>query len=66
MKMTIVLIVLILTKPASAEDWTQLAGNERQCNWNETGIMQKFPADGLKPTWTVPIGSGLFRTRRIQ
>ena len=51
-------LLLIPGAPASAEDWTQWAGNDRQCNWNETGILDKFPADGLKPTWSVPIGSG--------
>jgi len=58
MKTTIVLIVLVLFESASAEDWTQWAGNNRRCIWNETGILEKFPADGLKPTWSVPIGSG--------
>ncbi len=58
MKTTIVLIVLVLVNLASAEDWTQWAGNERRCIWSETGILEKFPVDGLQPTWSVPIGSG--------
>ena len=52
------LIVLFATGIASADDWTQWAGNDRQCNWNETGILNKFPSGGLKPAWSVPIGSG--------
>lgn len=58
MKTMVILILIIFTQFTSAEDWTQWAGNDRQCNWNETGIVRKFPTDGLKPTWTVPIGSG--------
>ena len=58
MKTTIVLMVLIVVGSAAAGDWTQWAGNERQCLWQETGILEEFPADGLKVTWSVPIGSG--------
>ena len=59
MKTTIASIVLVLlVGSASAEDWTQWAGNDRLCIWNETGILEKFPTGGLKPTWSVPIGSG--------
>jgi len=54
----LILLLLITVASALAEDWTQWAGNDRQCNWTETGILEKFPADGLKPTWSVPIGSG--------
>ncbi|MFV1967249.1 MAG: PQQ-binding-like beta-propeller repeat protein [Pirellulaceae bacterium] len=60
MKAIAILSLLLVTTctSVSAEDWTQWAGNDRQCNWNETGILREFPADGLKPTWSVPIGSG--------
>jgi outer membrane protein assembly factor BamB len=51
-------LLLITIVSVSAEDWTQWAGNDRQCNWTEDGILDKFPADGLKPTWSVPVGSG--------
>ena len=53
-------LLLVTVASASADDWTQWAGNDRQCTWNETGILKKFPADGLKPTWSIPIGSGYF------
>lgn len=51
---------LLLLAPgfAIADDWTQWAGNDRRCTWNETGVLNQFPEDGLKPTWSVPIGSG--------
>jgi outer membrane protein assembly factor BamB len=52
------LLVVIAVTSASAEDWTQWAGNDRQGTWNETGILKQFPAGGLKPTWSAAIGSG--------
>jgi outer membrane protein assembly factor BamB len=58
MKYVPVLMAFLLTAPLLADDWTQWAGSDRQGTWNETGILDEFPADGLKPIWTVPIGSG--------
>ena len=52
------LLVCFTSSNVSAEDWTQWAGNDRQGNWNETGILDRFPTEGLKPAWVVPIGSG--------
>ncbi len=49
---------LISPALAYAADWTQWAGNDRLCNWTESGILKKFPVAGLKPTWSVSIGSG--------
>jgi outer membrane protein assembly factor BamB len=43
---------------ARAEDWTQWRGSNRDGRWNETGIMELFPAGGLKVTWRVPVGPG--------
>ena len=51
-------ILLVIPGFVIADDWTQWAGNDRLCNWNESGILKTFPKDGLKPVWTVPIGSG--------
>jgi len=61
MKRSTVALFVLLLVPAGflvAEDWTQWAGNDRQCTWSETGILKSFPKEGLKPTWSVPIGSG--------
>lgn len=41
-----------------AEDWTQWRGHNRDGVWNETGILQTFPAGGFKPRWSVPVGEG--------
>ncbi len=58
MKTKIALMLLIVVARASAEDWTQWAGNDRDGSWNESGILETFPSEGLKPIWSVPIGSG--------
>ena len=52
--------VLLLAAHASrADDWPQFRGPNRDGVWNEAGVMQTFPADGLKVRWRVPVGAGL-------
>jgi outer membrane protein assembly factor BamB len=41
-----------------ADDWPQWLGPQRDGVWRETGILEKFPADGVKVRWRVPIGGG--------
>jgi outer membrane protein assembly factor BamB len=41
-----------------AADWPQWLGPQRDAVWRETGIVEKFPADGLRFRWRVPIGGG--------
>jgi len=41
-----------------AADWPQWLGPQRDAVWRETGIVEKFPADGLKYRWRVPLGGG--------
>ena len=43
---------------AGAEDWTQWRGSNRDGIWNETGIIESFPATGLKIAWRAPVGAG--------
>lgn len=43
------------TAALSAEDWPQWRGPNRDGVWNETGIMELFPAGGLKISWRVPV-----------
>ena len=50
--------VLLLVPVASAADWPQFRGPNRDGNWNETGILESFPADGLQIRWRHPIGGG--------
>ena len=48
-----------LAQAARADDWPQFRGANRDSVWNETGIMQTFPPDGLKITWRALVGNGL-------
>ena len=34
--------------PLLADDWPQWLGEKRDAVWRETGIVEKFPASGLK------------------
>lgn len=46
------------TVPARADDWPQWLGPKRDGIWRETGIIEKFPAAGLRFRWRTAIGSG--------
>lgn len=50
--------VFLFVSVVVAEDWTQWGGNDRLNHWDETGILDRFPRDGLEPVWKVEIGSG--------
>ncbi|MBI3866626.1 MAG: PQQ-binding-like beta-propeller repeat protein [Planctomycetia bacterium] len=41
-----------------ADDWPQWRGPNRDGVCAETGLLQAFPADGLKVRWRVPVGWG--------
>src|SRR3954462_1871572 len=43
---------------AQADDWPQWLGPQRDGVWRETGILDKFPKDGLKVRWRSEIGAG--------
>jgi outer membrane protein assembly factor BamB len=43
---------------ARADDWPQWMGPKRDANWRETGIIEKFPAEGPKVLWRIPISGG--------
>jgi outer membrane protein assembly factor BamB len=43
---------------AQADDWPQWLGPQRDGVWREKGILDKFPAAGLKARWRVPAGAG--------
>src|SRR5882724_6624682 len=52
------ILQLLLFAALRAEDWPQWRGPNRDGVWGETGILQTFPADGLKVRWRVPAGWG--------
>jgi len=52
-------LAALLAGAMHAGDWPQFRGPDRDSVWNETGIMQSFPPEGLKIAWRVRVGSGL-------
>src|SRR5438128_2309123 len=49
---------LLLAAALRAEDWPQWRGPHRDGVWRETGILETFPAEGLKIRWRVAAGWG--------
>ena len=61
MKTTLLCIGMLLAlavSPGSAEDWPEWRGRGRLGVWNETGILEVFPAQGLEVRWRTPIRAG--------
>jgi outer membrane protein assembly factor BamB len=58
-KVTVALALLLLLSAAlQAEDWPQWRGRNRDGVCSETGLLDSFPAEGLKVRWRVPVGWG--------
>ena len=57
-----VVSALVLLVAASsivqAEDWPEYRGAGRTGIWKETGIVETFPAEGLKVLWRTPVNRG--------
>ena len=56
--MIALLIAGLATLSASAGDWPQFLGPDRDSVSRETGLLSKFPAAGPKVLWTAKLGSG--------
>lgn len=54
-RFAVLMLPLLLTVEMEANDWPQWRGPNRDNVWNETGILQTFPAEGLKICWRVPV-----------
>lgn len=56
----IVVLAFFMTSQSLAlsDDWTQWRGKDRVAVWNEKGILEKFPEEGLKVAWRKSLGSG--------
>lgn len=52
------LVLLLASLPAKADDWSQFRGCGRDSVWKEQGLLETFPSEGLKPRWRVPAGGG--------
>ena len=48
----------LVTTPLRADDWPQWLGPNRDSIWRDTGIVEKFPAEGPPVRWRVNIGAG--------
>ena len=54
----VTLTAVMAAVPAAAENWPEWRGKGRRGIWLETGILDKFPAAGLKAVWERPIRNG--------
>ena len=53
------LVALVsLSAAVCADDWPQWLGPQRDGVWRETGLIQKFPASGLKILWRKSVSEG--------
>jgi len=53
-----IVVCLLFTRPAPADEWPQWRGPNRDGVWSETGIVDKFDAAEIPAKWRVPIASG--------
>lgn len=51
-------ILNLVLAPAFAEDWPEWRGKGRSGIWTESGILDKFPENGLAVSWRVPTHGG--------
>lgn len=52
------ILAFALTTDATADDWPQWMGPNRDGVLHETGIIEEFPEDGLPVKWRVPVELG--------
>lgn len=52
------LALLLVSIAATAADWPQWLGPNRESVWREDGIVGRFPDDGLPVRWRVPVKLG--------
>lgn len=53
-----VFTLVVVAQAASADDWPQWRGPQRDGVWRETGIVEKFEKPELEIQWRAKIGSG--------
>ena len=56
--MRILLTLLLAAGLCHADDWPHWMGPKRDNVWRETGVLDTFPKDVLKPLWKVPVAGG--------
>ena len=52
------LVLMVFTVLGRADDWPQWMGPDRDNVWKETGIIDKFPAEGAKVLWRTKVAGG--------
>ena len=52
------LVCCIFTAVASAADWPQWMGERRDSIWRESGVVSRFPANGLPVRWRAKVAYG--------
>lgn len=50
--------VCLIAQAVLAADWPQWLGPKRDSVWVETGIIERFPEEGLKILWRAPVAGG--------
>lgn len=58
MSLRILLGFLLVAVALQADDWPQWLGPNRDAEWRESGILDRFPESGLKVRWRAPLGPG--------
>ena len=58
MRALLVGALCLAASAASGEDWPEFRGAGRLGLWQEDGLLERFPADGLKVRWRQPIKAG--------
>jgi outer membrane protein assembly factor BamB len=53
-----VCVLKITLAPIVAEDWPEWRGKGRSGVWTESGVLDKFPENGLTAVWRTPVHSG--------
>jgi len=53
-----ILSVIVSVAAGKADDWPQWLGKDRDGEWKETGILDKFPDGGPKVVWRAKTGQG--------
>ena len=54
----VTVVLSLVVAVTHAEDWPQWRGVGRDAVWNDTGVVARFPSDGLRVTWRAPVRGG--------
>ena len=55
---TALLLALVFAPAATADDWPQWMGPNRDAVWAETGIVDRLPPQWPKALWRTAVGVG--------